>query len=95
MRRRNAIPSCSLARRFEEPDTRGGWLLSKHDHSAIGGPDLARKTTVGVRQSANLRGRPVVWGLGHVAGFGESWADLANSLGKWRARQDSNLRPSA
>ncbi len=46
-------------------------------------------------QSANLDGRPVVANRGDVGDFGDSTAKLAGSGKKWRARQDSNLRPSA
>ncbi len=46
-------------------------------------------------QSANTEHRPVTESPQDVGDYCASEAGLANSGEKWRARQDSNLRPSA
>ena len=56
---------------------------------------IAGGRAVGVLQSANLRRRPVTLFASHSPRESRRWAQSASSLGKWRARQDSNLRPSA
>ena len=68
---------------------------AQHDHSAVGGLALARKTSVDVLQSASLDGRLAVSSQGTIGGFGDTPAKRENSLRKCRDRQDSNLRPLA
>ena len=56
---------------------------------------VKRGVGAGVRQSANLRGRPGTFFAPHSPRVSQRWTQSANSFGNWRARQDSNLRPSA
>ena len=58
-------------------------------------PPRSAGVALGVLQSANRWGRPVTLFAAHSPMESRTLAQSAFFLGKWRARQDSNLRPPA
>jgi len=70
-------------------------VVSRHDHSAIGWRDLARQTAVAYFSQLILTADRSFRTGEMLRISGDSTAKLASSGKKWRARQDSNLRPSA